>query len=121
MLENDSISRDTMNSSNKILFQKNVLNYLKQRLLFTTTNEIKKNIKTNIIPITTTSSSSSSSSSTVSRMSALSSIECDCSQQITKIPDEFAPIWKIGFFTLAFITSFISLVIIVAIIVRVLW
>jgi hypothetical protein len=118
MLENDSISRDTMNSSNKILFQKNVLNYLKQRLLFTTTNEIKKNIKTNIIPITTTSSSSSS---TVSRMSALSSIECDCSQQITKIPDEFAPIWKIGFFTLAFITSFISLVIIVAIIVRVLW
>jgi hypothetical protein len=119
MLENDSISRDMMNSSNKILFQKNVLNYLKQRLLFTTTNEIKKNIKTNIIPIATTSSSSSSS--TVSKMSALSSIECDCSHQITKIPDEFASIWKIGFFTLAFITSFISLVIIVAIIVRVLW
>ena len=118
MLENDSISRDMMNSSNKILFQKNVLNYLKQRLLFATTNEIKKNINTNIIPITTTSSSSSS---TVSKMSALSSIECDCSHQITKIPDEFASIWKIGFFTLAFITSFISLVIIVAIIVRVLW
>lgn len=119
MLENDSISRDMINSSNKILFQKNVLNYLKQRLLFTTTNEIKKNIKTNIIPITTTLSSSSSS--TVSKMSSLSSIECDCSHQITKIPDEFASIWKIGFFTLAFITSFISLVIIVAIIVRVLW
>lgn len=119
----DAISGPTFNSSNKLLFHKNVLTYLKQKLQLLN-NEIKKETAF-YLPSTTQQMTPASSTTkqfqpAANAINQAMAIECDCSRAI-KLSEDYASIWKIGFFTLAFITTFISMLIIIILIIRIMW
>jgi len=123
-----NVSRSAINSSDKILFQKNVLTYLKQKLQLLNT-EMKKETNSYLTSATQRTSfflMEKNVSKITNKIKATATVyakavsECDCNKA-TKLSDEYASIWKSGFFTLAFITTFISMLIIITLGIRILW
>ena len=117
------------NSSDKLLFQRNIITYLK--LLYD--KEIRKNFTTSrvnttktatstttIITSTTTSPKFTTTEPFVSAplLSSTFSNECDYNK-FRKLSEDYATIWKIAFFTLAFITTFVALIVIVTLIIKI--
>lgn len=101
-------------NNNKSLFHKNVISYL--RLLYD--NEIRKNTTKLSTYVPTTSPKITTTTEPFLSSASLLSNDCDCAR-LKRQNDDYASVWKIGFFSLAFLTTFVALVVIITLITKI--